>query len=498
MITDKVSFLRPLGWWSILCCLYHLAYKTTSSKGIKFSDEEMKTHNDVEQYGQTVRPQSPLPLVVICDLSRVQKHARLCDHCGVKKIFLNLLLFCCIFCFDICCIYANGNESFENFLSQGITAFKNGETKKAAECFAECVKINPHSYLPHYWAAMLHGNRLELAEEAIDYAIKLAPHEPDPHALRGYIKFSKGIGTLDTLQGIRYIVQGLDDIDVALIIEPDNVVANYYKAAALTRLNQLNDAVLYFQSVLTNTSDKEEFFAKRHPQNYRYLACYYLAEVYIRLQSFDKALESIDMALAIALQSDMNPTQKANCYRLRYQANYQINKENAVRDLEKIIEYKPSSLKTLTYQKIILLLEMNSIEKATDLCRAMLQSLPPDDLTRVIYIFCLAFKCHQIEEATKNIDDFDEKKFRENYQRGLVSKDDLRFFYETRCFLNIARNRLADAHKDISSKIDLAPDNNSREYLIRTIILFLMDKKEEALADFDPNLPLLYLFRSFE
>jgi len=197
------------------------------------------------------------------------------------------------------------------------------------------------------------------------------------------------------------------------------------------------------------------------------------------------------MAIERASKTKASNAEMADCYRLRYRINYLINKKNAVRDIEKVIECESSSFKILTYQKILLLLELNLIEEATSLCRGALETLSVDDPARLVYVYGLGFNCDLVQEASKHIDAYDEKKLREDFGKGLINKDELRFFYETRCFLNIANSKFENAHKDITSTIDLAPDHSLRQRSIRTIVLFLMDQRKEAQVDFDTYLPLL-------
>jgi tetratricopeptide (TPR) repeat protein len=314
--------------------------------------------------------------------------------------------------------------------------------------------------------------------------------------MRGHLRLARA-ESIDnnTLQGQKYFTDGVADIDKALSLDPNNILACYIKAFTLVRYKQhkqYEEAIAYFQLVLKNTVNKEEFLNKRHVHNYRLLAYMGLSTVYNRLQSFDKSLESIEEAIAIASKSGEKNSVMANCYRLRYQANYNINKKNAISDLEQIIEYMPLSFKVLSYQKICLLLELNLNDEALNLCQTMLTTLPIDDHARLTYIYCLGFKCDKMGEAMNHVDIYDERKLLEDYRQGLIGTDDLRFFYEFRCFMNIARKKFEEAHKDILSKMALDRRSDTQSSLIRAMILLLMNKQEEARVDLESYLPALH------
>jgi len=411
----------------------------------------------------------------------------------MKKTPLHLFVFSFSFCLCVVALQANEQNLFETYLDNAITAFKNGDRQEAAEFFKKCVEIDPNNYHIWYWGGIF-SQDVDMAEQAFDHAIKLEPHEPNAYALRGQLRLVKSESTGNALQRMKHFIDGMADLDKALHLDPNNVIACYIKAFTLLRHEQhgrYEEAIAYFQLVLKTMVNKEETLKNRHIHDYRRLAYLGLATIHNRLQNFNKALGYVDKAIELASMSEDNNAAMTISYRLRYQTNYHINKKNALSDLEMILEHDPSLLIALTYQKTLLLLELGLKEEATDFCRMMLKTLDSDDHTRLIYIYCLGFKCNEMEEAAKHIDAYDEKKLQEDYRAGLISNSDLRFFYETRCFMNIARNRLEEAYSDNATKMDLER-GTTRSYLVRALLLLLMDKKEEARVSLDVYLPLLH------
>jgi len=432
----------------------------------------------------------------------------------MRKISSRFFWLCFLFCLGVFSLQADAQGLFDNFqravplqvdkqglfdsyLDLGITALKSGNTPEAAKYFDKCAEISPDNYLIWLWRGVfINENNPDLAEQAFEKAIKLAPHEPDPYAMRGYLRLKKAEST-NTLQGLKYLLDGMEDIDKALSLDPNNIPACFHKASALFRYKQherYDEAVTLFKQVLKNTLNKEEILQRRYSPDYRLLAYMGLCMLYNHIQAFEKALENIDMAIELVSKSEevKKDSMMETCYRLRYQANYQINKRNAVTDIEKIIEHNPSSLRTLTQQKIFLLLELELNTEAKNLCRTMIKTLNMDDSMRLGYIYLLGFICNEMEEATKHLDMYDETKLHEYSQKGLIQNDELRFFHVARCFMNIARNKFDEAYQDNAAKIDLEDGSNPQSHIVRALILLLMDKKEEARNCLDAYLPLLY------
>ena len=402
----------------------------------------------------------------------------------MKKNFLSVLL--CV----IMCAFVHGaseQEMFDGYLSAGINAFQTGKLTEAAVCFDKCSKIDPHNHLPWYWGGMVHIINFDKSIQLLDYAIKIAPHEPDPYAIRGWFKIRRASSPVDILY-----VQGMADITQALNIDSRNIPANYHLATeVLMRNKQYDKAIVHLNEVLRHTSENTgEATFKQYPQDYIILAYLDVSECYANVQAFDNALKNINMCIERHLKSGkMSSSFLADAYQIRFEAHKRINKQSAINDIDVIITHAPALRHVMTYEKIDLLLDIDDKQKATDLCRKMLQLSSSNDTSRLLYIYCLGFKCEQMEEAAQFIDLFDEEKLRKDHELGIVTKNEMLSFYEVRCFLNIVRGRFEEASQDISSKIALK-SIIARDYLVRAKILLIMGKSEDAQSDINTYLRL--------
>ncbi len=376
-------------------------------------------------------------------------------------------------------------KNMDVMLQKGVVAYHNGERKNAAECFIACSKMEPRNYLPYLWLSMLVSHDYERTIKPLEQAIRVAsPFEPDPIAFRGGFKCRFA----DTPYNDMY-TEGVRDLLTALGRDPDNVPACFFMGVATMRIGNFDDAISYYNRVLKNTSDDDQSWANKYPQNFRLLTYHYMATMYIHMQAYDEALKSINLCIEKSIKAEERPENMVSCYRTRLKITTIVNSTKALEDIEQILKYDPASLKDIAYQKIQLLLRKGLLEEAAETCRMVLKSLSPQDNAQLVYISCLGLNCRQTQEAAELLEAFDEQEFMDDFKQGLVQTDFVEFFYRTRCVLNVSRLRYEDALKDISSVIDWKSSISNR--LMRAKLLMMMGKEEEARNEVDACLPLL-------
>jgi tetratricopeptide (TPR) repeat protein len=375
--------------------------------------------------------------------------------------------------------YVYGEDSFYlRTLEEAIATYKQGDQNKAAKLLKECVIFDRNNYLAWYWGGFM--SEPERAIKNFDQAIEFAPNEPDPYAMRGHLKLQKSESTLDNnyLEGIR-------DLSKALSLDFNNIPACYYKAGDLIRSDNIRDAIPYLQRIVDSKTIENQPLYKTYLVNYQENSHHSLSRIYYQLQMYDKALEHINIAIQGALLPSNNLQTENNLsdyYRLRYEINKYVNKENAIKDIDKIIELKSSFFNELICHKIDLLIDLNKRDDALHLVKEMLIKFSVDSSEYIWCVHCLGLKLEQTEDAIIAINKCNETNLRNRHSDNLISNSDLHTFYVTRALLNVEKEQLNSAYEDITKSIELIP-KESQIYLLRAKILYKLNRTDEAQKD---------------
>jgi tetratricopeptide (TPR) repeat protein len=373
------------------------------------------------------------------------------------------------------------DETYQEMLEGAINAYKLGHQEQMAELLKKCVIIEPNNYLAWYWGGMMSESDHAILD--FDRAIELAPNEPDSYAMRGCLRLRIAQSVFDSNQ-----IEGMKDILKALSIDPNNIPACYHKAGDLIRAGEYRDAIPYLQRIVDRKDVEKRSIIKTYLFNYQEQSYVSLSRIYKQLQMYDVALNHINNALENALLSKRNED-VVEYYRLRYEINKIVNKENAIKDIDKIIEIAPLFLRELIYFKIDLLIDLKKEEEAVHLNKEILTKIPSDSHEYVLYVHCLGIKLGCLEEAITALEKCEENVWIDNHRAGLIDNDTLRVFYVIRCHLNLKKNRLDCAYDDVTKIILLEPAE-PRNYLMRAQILFSLARSNDAQKDMEMFLSL--------
>ncbi|MDR0337044.1 MAG: hypothetical protein LBI18_08135 [Planctomycetaceae bacterium] len=395
---------------------------------------------------------------------------------------------------------AFGDEIYLETLENAIAAYKSGKSEQVHELIKKCALLEPNNYLSWYWAGIMcesdHASLLNF-----DRAIELAPNEPDPYAMRGRLKLQTAHAVIDSdgIGGIKDVsmslifdsnyIEGIKDIENALRLDSDNVPACYYKATDLMESNKNREALPYLQKIVDKKNIENDTLSKSYLFNFRENSHFVLCTIYCQLQMYDKALEHINIAIQSALLARQTDT-LCTYYQQRYQLNKNMNKENALKDIDKIIEIDSSQYYLWMYHKTCILFELNRKEESIVLCTKMLTQISSDSAEYIVFVHYLATELNCYDVATMAIDKCNEDIWLKNHQSGVIDNDVLGVFYITRSFLNNKRNLFDNAYDDISKVVQLEP-KVPKNYLMRAKILFRQDKSSEMLKDIETFFNLL-------
>lgn len=335
--------------------------------------------------------------------------------------------------------------------------------------------LEPNNYLSWYWGGMM--SEPERALLNFDRAIEIASNKPDSYAMRGHLKLQKAESTLDN----NYL-EGIKDLSKALSLDFNNIPACYYKAYALIKQESFRDAIPYLQRIVENKTIENQPVSKIYLVNYQEKSHYALSKIYTQFQMYDLALNHIELAIkSIWLQSRDDLLE---CYRLRYEINKYVNKENAVKDIDKIVEMNPSLFNELICHKIDLLVALNKRDDALHLVKEMLIKFPVDSNEYIWCVHYLGIKLEQTDDAIIAINKCNETNLKNQHSDNLISDSDLYLFYITRALLNLEKEQLNNAYEDITKSIKLIPEE-SHIYLLRAKVLYKLNRTNEAQKDLE-------------
>jgi len=370
---------------------------------------------------------------------------------------------------------------YQTTLEESIAAYKQGQINQAVELLKKCTILDRQNYLSWYWGGMMSDP--ERAIWCFDKAIELAPNNADSYAMRGYLRLRKASTTLDS----DYLA-GMKDISKALSIEFDNIPACYYKAGDLIRAGSLFDAIPYLQRVIGKKSQKQ-LLCESYLFNYQEHSYHSLAYVYKQFQKYDTALEYVDIAIKSALTDKTNNNVKNKddiiaYYQMRYEINKIVNKENAIQDIDKILEIDSSFLNKLICHKIDMLVALNKTADAIKVIKETITKLSVNSKEYIWCVHCLGIKLGVLDDAIIALERYDEIGMINLYSAGQIDDKFLNTYYLTKCLLNEKKGDFNNAYHYITKAVKLTP-KESQLYLLRAKLLLKLNRTDEAKKDLE-------------
>jgi len=100
---------------------------------------------------------------------------------------------------------------------------------------------------------------LELAENLYNKSIELSPDSPTPYIRMALINIARANAEKDKTQQEYYINEAIKKYDLALIKKPDLSAANYGKAIAYEKLNNIESAIEELKKAVISTNDNIDY-----------------------------------------------------------------------------------------------------------------------------------------------------------------------------------------------------------------------------------------------